>query len=112
MSDVKFILVMCLFYAFLVFLFNFTDIPNEYKFLSAWDYIWFAGGMVSIAGACVVAPSLTGAIGCPVALAIYTIATVFQYLIITNEVIKFLFFIPLIVTFIFIISKLARGVSG
>ncbi|MEM0265575.1 MAG: hypothetical protein QXP13_06285 [Candidatus Methanomethylicia archaeon] len=46
MNDVKFILTISLMYAFLIYLFNFTDIPDQFKFLTAWDYIWFAGGYV------------------------------------------------------------------
>ncbi|MEM5816006.1 MAG: hypothetical protein QXL14_03085 [Candidatus Aenigmatarchaeota archaeon] len=109
MNDVKFILTISLMYAFLIYLFNFTDIPDQFKFLTSWDYIWFAGGFVAIASACVVAPSLTGAVGCPVVLGAYSLMTVFNYIVVQNDIIKLLFFVPMIITFIYIISKLARG---
>jgi hypothetical protein len=89
----------------LAFLMSQPDYPEDMKFINTFDWVWFSGGMVGIAGACVVTTGLP----CAIALTIFGVVTVFKYVIVSFEWIKLLIFVPLIVTMIYIMSKLGRG---
>lgn len=87
------------------FLTSQPDYPEELKFISTFDYVWFTGSIVGIGGSCVI---ISG-IPCAIALTVFGLVTVFKYIIISFEWIKLLLFVPLIVTMIYIMSKLGRG---
>jgi hypothetical protein len=81
------------------------DFPDSLKFFNLFDFVWFSGSIIGIAGSCVITTGLP----CAVALTVFGIVTVWNYIIINVEWIKLIFFIPIIVTFIYIMAKLGRG---
>ena len=103
--ETKLILSLLAFIAFLTFISNLPGTPSEYKIVEAFDFIWFTGGILGVAGACTV---WTG-IPCATALAAFAFLSIFNYLIITYDIVKLLIFTPLIATFIYIIARLGRG---
>jgi hypothetical protein len=100
-----FILFFITIFIVLAFIMAQPDLPQEMKFISVFDWAWFSGSIIGISGACVV---VTG-IPCAVAMAIFGVVTFFKYVIISFEWLKLLLFVPLIVTMIYIMSKLGRG---
>ena len=102
--ETRFILFVMLYLGFLAFLMN-TDIPEELKVIKPFDFVWFAGGIVGVAGACTV---VTG-VPCPVALGLFTVGTFLNYVISQSSWIKFIIFLPIITTLIYIVARLGRG---
>jgi hypothetical protein len=105
MMEWKFILAYSIFLVAIMFIQSLPDFPPDLKLISPFDFVWFTGGIIGVAGACVIATGLP----CAGALAIWGITTVWNYLIVSIEWVKLLIFTPLVVTLIYIISKLGRG---
>lgn len=103
MADVKFIFGVVAMLAFFAYL-N-TLLPAEYQFINTFDFAWLGGGIVGIAGTCVIATGLP----CAVALGVFGFVSVWAYVIVSNEIIKLLVFTPILITVIYIVSKMARG---
>ena len=104
-TEVRFILTLMVFLGFLTFMVSYSDIPEELKFIEPFDFVWWVGGIIGVAGACVVWTGLP----CAGAIAIWGIGTVYKYVVVNLEWLKLLVFTPLVVTMIYIIMKLARG---
>lgn len=103
MAEVKFILMFAGILAFLTFL-N-TILPSQYKIIDTFDFIWFTGGIITVAGTCVI----VSGIPCALTLAVFGIVSVWNFIIIQQSWIQLLIFTPLVVTLIYIIAKLGRG---
>lgn len=92
--------------------------PVAYQIFSNFDLLWLGGSFFTVAGACVVAPALTGAIACPLVILIAGIGTIINYFGLsilgitsttTMTIIKSIIIIPLVIGYLYVISKLARG---
>jgi len=103
-----------LYFAVLLSLFTVINLflPSQYQFINTFDYIWLAGGIIGISASCVL---ITGAV-CTVALAVFGIGTIFNYIVIGTlisyggiNLIKTFLFVPLTVTYIYIVARLGRG---
>jgi hypothetical protein len=105
MMEWKFILAYSIFLVAIMLIQSLPDFPPDLKIISPFDFVWFSGGIIGVASACVIASGIP----CAGALAIWGITTVWQYVIVSIEWVKLLIFTPLVVTLIFIISRLARG---
>jgi len=105
MAEIKFLISLMSFYAFLLFLFQFTDIPDDMKFFSGWDFAWFGGGIIGVASACVV----WSGVPCAAALAVFGLGTLWSYVVVSFEWLKILIFTPLLIGTVYVISKLGRG---
>jgi hypothetical protein len=105
MFEWKFILAYSIFLVVLMFIQSLPDFPPDLKIISPFDFAWFTGGIISVAGACVIASGIP----CAVALGVFGFISVWNYLIVSIEWVKLLIFTPLVVTLIYIISKLGRG---
>lgn len=103
MTETKFILAFMVFLSFLGFMSLY--LPEELQFIEPFDFIWFSGGIIGIGGACVI----TSGVPCAIALAIFGIGTVWQYIIVSQEWLTLLLFTPLVVTLIYLMTKLGRG---
>jgi len=102
--ETRYILFTLFYLGFLAFIMS-LDIPNEMKFIKPIDFVWFCSGIIVVAGSCTV---MTG-LACPVALGVFTVATFLNYLVMTMEWFKLLIFMPIVVTLIYVVSRLARG---
>lgn len=80
-------------------------VPEGMKVMNLFDFAWLGTGIIGVAGACAIA---TG-IPCAAALAIFGVATLLEYIVVSNSIIKVLIFLPIIVTLIYIVSRLGRG---
>ena len=103
MGEVEIFTTIAFFIAFLSFMSLIS--PPEYRVIDTFDFVWFAGGLIGVASACVIA---TG-IPCAGALAIFGIVSIWQYLIVNFEWLKLLIFFPLVIVIIYIVSRLGRG---
>jgi len=92
-----------IFLAFITFISQIT--PPEYKIMNPFDFVWLTGGIVAVAGACVIWSGLP----CAGALAVFTLGSVLNYLLLQSSVVKLLVFTPLSVLLIYVVSRLARG---
>jgi len=96
--------------AFLIFILMFLSFLGLIQYLggpqviSPFDYFWLAGGIVGIAGTCVIA---TG-IPCAASLIVFGLASFTKYLIF-GDVYTMAMFVPLFVVLIYVVSRLARG---
>jgi hypothetical protein len=104
-NETQVILTLLAFLAFLTFISNLPDTPSEYKIISPFDFVWFTGGILGVAASC----SIWTGIPCAAALAIFGLVSFFNYLVINYEVVKFLIFMPVIATLIYIVARLGRG---
>ena len=100
-----FILFFISIFAVLGFLMLQPDYPESLKFMSLFDFAWFTGGIIAVSGACVV----VSGIPCAIALSVWGVITVWNYIIVNTDWIKLLIFTPLVVCLIYIIAKLGRG---
>jgi len=91
------------FLAFLTFISELA--PPEYKIMNPFDFIWLTGGIVGVAGSCVIWTGLP----CAAALGVFTVGSILNYLFLQSSVIKLLVFTPLSVLLIYVVSRLARG---
>jgi hypothetical protein len=82
-----------------------TMMPPALQFATPFDLVWFTGSIIGISGACVIATGLP----CAVALAVFGLASIWQYLIVSVAWVKLLIFTPIMVGFIWEISRMARG---
>jgi hypothetical protein len=80
-------------------------LPPPLRVMSPFDFVWFGGGMLGVAGACAVA---TG-VPCAIALGIFGVVSLITYVVILVSWIKLLIFMPIVVIVIYIASRLARG---
>lgn len=96
------LLTILFFFAFLGAMVVFA--PPEWQPINAFDLVWFAGGILTVAGTCAI---VTG-IPCAGALAIFGIISLLQYVIINQQYLKMLF-LPLVVIVVYIVSRLAKG---
>lgn len=103
LSETKFILGFMVFLAFLGFIVAY--LPEGMQFIDLFDFVWFGGGMIGISGACVI----VSGVPCAIALAVFGILTIWQYVIVSVDWIALLVFTPLVVTLIYLMSKLGRG---
>jgi len=101
-TTVRFLLTFMIFLAFLGFI---STLPGAPRILEPFDFVWFVGGMLGVAGACAVA---TG-VPCAGAIAIFGLVSIYKYVIVRVEWIKLLIFTPLLVVLIYIVLRLARG---
>jgi hypothetical protein len=74
----------------------------QFQLVSSFDFLFFSAGLISVAGACVIATGLP----CAATLGIFS---VLQFFAVSNTLIGSLIFIPLSVIVAFIAAKLARG---
>jgi hypothetical protein len=101
--EVKVLMTILFFLSFLGFMAVF--LPPEFQIMNAFDFLWFGGGIVGVAGACVV---LTG-LPCAVALVIFGAVSLFTYVIVLVSWIKLLIFTPVVIIVVYLVSRLARG---
>jgi len=93
-------------FAFLSFLSFFSEIaPKEYRFITLIDMLWLIGSFIGVAGACAVATGLP----CAGALAVFSFLNIFQYIVVTNDVIKTLLFTPIVILMMYYAIRIARG---
>jgi hypothetical protein len=104
-TETQIILTLMAFLAFLTFISNLPDTPNEYKIITPFDFAWFTGGVLGVAGAC----SIWTGLPCAAALAVFGIVSFFNYLVVAYDVVKLLIFMPVIATLIYIVARLGRG---
>jgi len=105
MSEVMWIFGFMVFLGFLTFISSLPDTPPELKIIEPFDFLWFGGGLLSVSGACVIATGLP----CAAALAVFGVGTILQYLVIKVEYLKVLIFMPMIITLVYLMSRLGRG---
>jgi hypothetical protein len=92
--------------AFIAFLgFMSTIAPPEFVILKPFDFIWFAGSFIGLTTVCVVA---TG-IPCAGGIVVFGMVSLYQYFIVSVDMIKLLVFTPLLVVLIYIAMRLAKG---
>lgn len=91
------------FFGFLAFM-N-TILPPEMQFVNTFDFIFFGGSIIAIAGACVVITGVT----CAVALGAFGVLSFFNYIVVDVNWLKLIIFMPIVITMIYILSQLARG---
>jgi hypothetical protein len=104
-TETKILLTILFLLSFFAFMINLPDFPSNLKFINAFDFYWFGGGTLGVAGACAV---LTG-LPCAAALAIFGVLSFLKYVVVSYEWLKVLFFMPMIIIIIYIESRLARG---
>jgi len=104
-GEVQIVLTLLAFIAFLTFISNLPDTPSEYKIITTFDFVWFTGGILGVAGACVI---WTG-IPCAAALAVFGLLSIFNYLVVAYDVVKLLVFMPVLATLIYVVARLGRG---
>jgi len=104
-AETQVVLTLLAFLAFLTFISNLPDTPSEYKIISPFDFVWFAGGIIGVASSC----SIWTGIPCAAALAVFGLVSFFNYLVVNYEVVKLLIFMPVVVTLIYIVARLGRG---
>ena len=95
---------------FITFLLAFAGLvnfylPTEYQFVNSFDFFYLTSGIIGISGACVI----VSGIPCAIAIGIFGLTGIFQYILVSGEWIKILIFTPLITTLIYVISRLGRG---
>jgi len=91
---------------FLAILGFFTAIlPPELQVIKPFDFVWFGGGIIAVAGACVIA---TG-VPCAAALGIFGVASLLKYIVVSNSWLNLVIFMPITIIIVYIVSKLARG---
>jgi len=108
-KSIEFVFFTFVIYAFAAF---FSAIaPPTYQIFNTYGIIYSAGGMLGVTAACVVATGLP----CAAALVIYGVSSIFLNGYLTGfstiSYVQSLFFLPLSGVFIYIVLKLARGVS-
>lgn len=93
-------------FSFLGFLaFISSIVPQEYRFITLIDLGWLMASFIGVAGACAVATGLP----CAGALAVFSFVSLFQYIVITNDIIKTLFFTPIVMLIMYFAIRIARG---
>lgn len=75
------------------------------KILDVFDFAWLAGGIITVAGSCVVATGLP----CAGALAIFGFGSILKYLLVPSNPLFMAIFLPIFVLLIYIVAKLGRG---
>jgi ABC-type uncharacterized transport system permease subunit len=103
--EAQILMTIMFFMAFLGFMS--TIMPPPFRILSPFDFLWFGGGMVGVAGACNLVPII--GVPCTIALAIFTVVSILLYVVIFVSWIKALIFIPLVMVMVYLVSRLARG---
>jgi hypothetical protein len=104
-SETQLVLTLLAFISFLTLISNLPGTPKEYQIVSPFDFVWFTGGVLGVAGSCTI---WTG-IPCAAALAVFGLVSIFNYLVVAYDIVKLLIFIPVIATLIYIIARLGRG---
>lgn len=102
-TETSFIISIGFFFGFLAFMM--TIVPAEYQFINSFDFAYFGGSIIAIAGTCVVATGLP----CAAALGIWGFVSIFEYIIVSGDWLKLLIFTPIVFSIIYVISRLARG---
>lgn len=93
-------------FVFLGFLAFFSAIaPQDYRFVSLIDLGWLMVSFVGVAGSCAVATGLP----CAGALAVFSFINLFQYIVVTNDIIKTLLFTPIVMAIMYLAIRIARG---
>jgi len=101
-TPIRFLLTLMVFLGFLGYISTLEGAP---KIIEPFDFAWFVGGMIAVTSACVV----WSGVPCAGAIAVYGLATMFQYIFVYQDWLKTLIFTPLIVTLIYLILRLGRG---
>ena len=104
-TDTKILLSIFFFMAFLGFLVVYANLPSGFQFVNVFDFTWFIGGAVTIGGTCVIATGLP----CAGALAIFSIATFWNYIIVQVSWVELLIFTPIVAIIMIIMIRIARG---
>jgi hypothetical protein len=104
-NETQLVLTLMAFLAFLTFISSLPDIPEEYKIITPFDFAWFAAGVLGVAGSCVI---FTG-VPCAAALAVFGLLSIFNILVVANNIVKLLVFMPVIAALIYIVARLGRG---
>jgi len=102
-TELSFILFISSFLSVLAFLMS--SLPIGLQFINIFDFIWFGGGIIGVAGTCAV---VTG-IPCAIALVVFGVISIFQYIIVQDAILKLLIFTPIVIGLIYTVSRLARG---
>ena len=93
-------------FSFLAFLAFISSIaPEEYRFVTLIDLGWLMGSFVAVAGACAVATGLP----CAGALGVFSFISLFQYIVVTNDIVKTLLFTPIVMLIMYFAIRIARG---
>jgi hypothetical protein len=103
MQEWRFLLFVMMFFAFLGLLM--AMLPSNLRFFSPFDFAWFGGALLGVAGTCVIA---TG-IPCAVALTVFGFVSFLMYVVVSFSIFKIVIFVPLIIVLIYIVARLGRG---
>lgn len=95
-----FALIMAFFSALIL-----LGMPEEFQLFDSFDLTILIVEIVGVAGTCTLA---TG-IPCAVAFLIASSYNIFDFVIVSNDLIKLLIFMPIFVVLTYILSRLARG---
>lgn len=90
--------------AFLSFL-GLINLIGGPKIIDIFDFAWLSGGIIGVAGACVIATGLP----CAGALAIFGFGSLLKYLLVPSNPFFLAIFLPIFVLLIYIVAKLGRG---
>lgn len=102
-TELGFILFMSSFLAILGYFMSL--LPSTMQFINTFDFLILGGGFIGVAGTCAI---VTG-IPCAGALIVFGLINVYQYIIVTNSLIKLIIFTPIIIGLVYVVSRLARG---
>lgn len=102
-AETPFILAMVVIVVFLTW-FTTQIAPRfpQFQVLTGFDAVFMAGAFIAVAGSCAIATGLV----CASALAIFSFTGFF---IVQNTLVFLLVFTPILVTFSYVISRLAKG---
>jgi hypothetical protein len=104
MNDVQFMFFLLMFLSFFTLLW-FLGIPENLTYIEPFDVAIVGADIIAITTACVVA---TGALCAPV-IAGFSLFSIYYWLVVSSELAKIIIFTPLIIVFLFVLSRLARG---
>lgn len=107
MNDNQFLFAFIMFLSFFTLLYA-LDIPVGYTFVEPFDIFIVASTIVAITTACVVTTGLL----CAPAVVGFGVFDAYYFLAVSNELVKIIIFTPIIILFLFVIFKLARGTSS
>ena len=102
-TELSFIIFVSSFLAFLGYFMGL--LPAAMQFINTFDFIFFGGSIIGVAGTCAI---VTG-IPCGIALVVFGVISIFQYIIVQDAILKLLIFTPIVIGLIYVISRLARG---
>ena len=81
------------------------QMPEELQLLNSFDLTILGGEIIAITGACVI---ISGA-PCAIAFSLITVGNILGLIVVNNELVKLLIFLPVTVLLTYVLSKLARG---